>query len=231
MLMADIISVPTDTLQNFSLKFHKNSVVSPNTFDSINKQICNLALSTKPTQTDTKITLGYISGTPTHEYDFLTIKTTIIKILSLHPNVRIKIIGHLMCINDVEFNPFRERIRVTPIVQHTALPFELVDFDINLIPLERNRFTDSKSELKYFEPALLKIPTVAVANPVYNKIIKHGQNGYLAAGEKSWIASLTSLIESSVLRKQIGEAANNTVIPLYDVKKLAVRYKQEILGL
>jgi hypothetical protein len=60
-----------------------------------------------------------------------------------------------------EFTPFVDRLDQRPFVEWTRLPAEISRVDINLIPLVLNPFTEAKSDLKYYEAAVLKIPSVA----------------------------------------------------------------------
>ena len=61
------------------------------------------------------------------------------------------------------------------------LPSIQVRFDINLAPLEiNNPFGQSKSEIKYVEAALLRVPTIASPSDSYSAAIRHAENGYLA---------------------------------------------------
>src|SRR5207253_2012078 len=88
----------------------------------------------------------------------------------------------------------------------------LAEVDINLAPLEANNpFTDAKSCLKYLEAALVGVPTVASARSDFVRAIRHGENGLLAESSDDWKESLRKLIESPMLRAEIGLAARDDV--------------------
>ena len=62
-----------------------------------------------------------------------------------------------------------------------TLPVELARLDVNLAPLEvGNPFCEAKSELKFFEAALVDVPTVASPTEPYRASIRHGETGFLA---------------------------------------------------
>jgi SAM-dependent methyltransferase len=85
--------------------------------------------------------------------------------------------------------------------------------DINLAPLELdNPFTECKSSLKYFETAILGVPTVASDLESYRKSIAHGENGYLCRTEEEWFRCISCLIEDPSLREKMGSMARRDAL-------------------
>lgn len=77
--------------------------------------------------------------------------------------------------------------------------------DVNLALLQHdNPFCEGKSELKYFEPALVNVPTMAAATPPFMKAIKRGATGCFARTRDEWRASLQLLVDDSELRSRVG---------------------------
>ncbi len=52
--------------------------------------------------------------------------------------------------------------------------------EFSLVPLQHNIFTNSKSELKYFEAAVVGTQSIASPTYTYARAIRDGDNGYLA---------------------------------------------------
>ena len=52
--------------------------------------------------------------------------------------------------------------------------------DVNIAPLVINDFTNCKSELKFFEAAVVETTTIASPNYSFKKAITDGENGFLA---------------------------------------------------
>ena len=77
--------------------------------------------------------------------------------------------------------------------------------DINIIPLVINLFTEGKSDLKYYEAALVEVPSVASPTLVYQSAIEHGSNGFLARTRDDWYEALRTLIVDSDLRRAMGK--------------------------
>ena len=89
-----------------------------------------------------------------------------------------------------------DQIEYRQIVPLPELPNEVARFDINLAPLEvGNIFCEAKSELKYFEAALVDVPTVASPTEPYRNAIRHGETGFLADTTDEWYAALKQLVQ------------------------------------
>ena len=117
---------------------------------------------------------------------------------------------------DPEFGRFGERVKHLPFVHWMEVPAVLNSMDINLAPLEQgNMFCRAKSELKYFEAAILAVPTVASRIDPFEFAIVSGENGFLAGDTAEWIKALEALIEDPALRRTIGERARADVYRRY----------------
>jgi hypothetical protein len=93
------------------------------------------------------------------------------------------------------------------------LPNELVRFDVNLAPLQvGNPFCEAKSELKYFEAALVDACTVASPTGPYRRAIEHGKTGYLASTVEEWHDAIARLIAAPAERASVARAALRDVV-------------------
>jgi glycosyltransferase involved in cell wall biosynthesis len=169
---------------------------------------------------DAQVAIGYASGSLTHQKDFREASGGIARVLRSHPNVRLVVSGALLPQEYPEFSGLEGQIetrsRIFGASGHAMLPFELATYDINIAPLQvGNPFCEAKSNLKYYEAALVGIPTVASPTEPYRSAIKDGENGYLAANEESWIAALTTLVTSPELRVRMGRNAAREAVRLY----------------
>lgn len=72
-------------------------------------------------------------------------------------------------------------------------------------------FNEAKSEIKWIEAALVKVPTVASNLGAFKEMIIHNETGVLV-DDSSWFGELNKLIESVELRKHIAEKAYEYVI-------------------
>ena len=60
----------------------------------------------------------------------------------------------------------------------------------------------TKSEIKYMEAGLVKVPTIASSTDSYNYAIHSGTNGILIYQEDEWFTALSSLIVNKEARQQ-----------------------------
>jgi glycosyltransferase involved in cell wall biosynthesis len=94
---------------------------------------------------------------------------------------------------------------------------ELADIDIGIMPLPDDEWAKGKCGLKGLSYMSLEIPTVMSPVGVNSEIIRDGVNGFLADTDAAWIDTLSRLIESPALRKQLGKAGRVTVVESYSV--------------
>jgi glycosyltransferase involved in cell wall biosynthesis len=201
----------------------------------INRNVLNseiIKISTnlpKNVEKDDTINIGYFSGSKTHDGDFSLVKKVLLKILAKYDNARIITAGYINL--DKEFEKFKERIIVLPFVNWRELPLNIQKADINIVPLRDCIFNHAKSELKYLEAGILKIPTIASATTPYEFAIKDGFNGFIAKDEKEWTEKLENLIDNKDLRKKIGENAYNHIHNNYTTQARESQFTKYILDI
>lgn len=151
------------------------------------------------------IHIGYFSGSITHNDDFDAILPAIQDILESHPYVRLHIVGELDVPSGLE--AYRSQIIAEPFTSWRRLPKLISSMDINIAPLVDSIFNRAKSENKWLEAALVKVPTVASKVGAFAHCIEDGRTGVLCDSISEWKEALSHLISDRGLRKQIGEAA------------------------
>ena len=159
---------------------------------------------------DNKIIIGYFSGTITHNDDFKLIMPTIIKILKKYDNVYLKVVGLLDL--PEEMLEVKNKIITSPFVDWKDLQKLIASTNINIAPLEDTIFNEAKSENKWTEAALVKVPMIASNVGAFKEVIKNDQTGLLCNNGKEWEESLIKLIENKEYRQQIGINAYNEVM-------------------
>ncbi len=159
--------------------------------------------------------LGYFSGTRTHQKDFRMIAGVLGRILEEFADVSLIVAGDFDLGEFPEFVRFGDRVATRPFVDWRRLPFELARADINLIPLELHCLNEGRSNLKYYEAGVLKIPSVASPTQAYRSTIQHGINGLLASTPEEWYDALRSLIIDPDLRQRLGDQAYEDALRTY----------------
>ena len=210
--LCDYATTTTETLAKELKKYVNEVYVNRN---CASERMCELSLKAqkKVKKEENKIILGYLSGSITHNADFELILPALTRIMKEKENVYLKVVGLLDIPKELE--PYKDRILTAPFVDWMKLPEIIASIDINLAPLEESLFNDAKSENKWTEAALVKVPTIA-SNVGAFKIIKDKTDGILVDNnEEDWYKKLTELIDSKELRDKIGVNSFNRAIKNY----------------
>lgn len=206
---SDIVTCPTRFLASIIKATGKEVFVLPNGYTNESLQKAFEIQSSN----EGVIRIGYAGGTRTHQRDYYLAVPALARVLNDFPQARLTVFGEALLIDEFdELSPYSDQIEFRSLVSMELMPLEISRFDINLAPLELNPFCESKSELKFFEAALFKIPTIASPTEPYKRVIEHGFNGFLAATQNEWYDILKLLIENQDIREQTGLNAYNTVL-------------------
>lgn len=158
--------------------------------------------------------IGYFSGTPTHKNDLAVALPEIIEFLKKHPDTTLKITGYMDLDDNVMELLAAERIVFLPVVDFRKLQYRMSEVDVNIAPLVKSIFTDCKSELKFFEAAIVETTTIASPTYTFSKAITNGKNGFLAwPGE--WFDILERLYEDRELNRAVAKKARKYAIEHY----------------
>ena len=207
---ADHATAPTETLAHELRCAFKPASVIPNGFDrhtlALARTLCHVQ---RKAGDDGWLRIGYASGSLTHQRDLAVASGAIADVLLAYPRVRLVLFEHAIDIAEFpELAPFTDRIEWRPLVPVRELPKEYARFDISIAPLEvGNVFCEAKSELKFFEPVLCGVVTVASPTRPFREAIRHGETGFLAAGRDEWRKYLQMLITDPDLRRRVADAA------------------------
>ena len=218
---SDGIIVSTNNLNEAVMKSFndKKTFINRNVASSEMLILSRLALKRKKYNCD-KIVLGYFSGSNTHNDDFKLIENVLFEIMKNDNRVHLKVVGCLVL--PEAFENFEDRIISVGFIDWKELPNEIAGVDINLMPLENTFFNRCKSENKWMESALVKVPTIASYNDEIESSTISNENILLCEDEEEWLNKLELLINSLELREKIAENAykfviNNKVTSVKDV--------------
>jgi glycosyltransferase involved in cell wall biosynthesis len=225
LLACDATTMTTQYLADRVVHLGRSVYVLPNGLDA--KYVAAGNASTEPARTATgTVTIGYAPGSKTHQKDFAGCALEVAQILREHPDVRLSIIGPLDLDEFAAFDGLRKQIAVDPTLGRDHLRRKLGEVDIHIAPVEMNNpFTESKSELKYFEPAALGIPTIASATQPFRAAIENGVTGFLATTAEDWRRGLSKLVTDQTFRTQMGIRARTHALQAYGPAALGRRAK------
>ncbi|MBQ9211552.1 MAG: glycosyltransferase [Clostridia bacterium] len=151
-----------------------------------------------------EVILGYFSGSITHNADFEMIQPALLRVMEENPKVKLLLMGLIDL--PTELQQYADRVIQKPFVDWEALPEIIAGVDINLAPVVSTVFNEAKSENKWVEAALVKVPTVASRMGPFAELIQEEKTGFLAGAEE-WYQVLTRAVQQKELRRQVGEEA------------------------
>lgn len=216
-LADDYVKVCTTTTHFLADKLRehgKKIFIVPNKLCKKDLEIADGILQQSTQHKTNTVKIGYFSGALSHNKDFATITEALMEVMEKHENVELFLVGPL----DIEskLNKYADRIKQLPYVTRDKHLANVRSVDINIAPLEiGNPFCESKSELKFFEAGIVKVPTVAAATDPFKRAIEDGANGFVASGTAEWIEKLEKLIASQQLRESMGEKAREKALERY----------------
>ena len=133
---------------------------------------------------DGLVHLGYFSGSPSHNRDFAMVVPALQTLLEDDESLGVVVVGY------IEPGPalerFGARVKRFPFQDYVNLQRLIAAVEYNLMPLQYNVFTHCKSELKYFDAAVVGTLSIASPTDTYRAAIRHGDTGYLAQAHQ-WL--------------------------------------------
>ena len=225
--LSDAATVSTAPLRDWMAPLCAQVAVTPNV---VSGEIIALSAAARagvevadPESAPGAVTITYLSGSPSHDRDFLEAQESVLWALETYPQTRLLVVGPLSL--SAAFERFGARVRREPFRPWQELPAIYAQSAINLAPLERdNPFTAAKSAVRFLEAALLDVPTIASPLPDFTRVIRHGENGLLADTPDAWREALRQLIESPDERRRLGAQSHADVLRDYTTTAQAPSY-------
>lgn len=199
--LSDLLGVPAGIIPNFLN--HEQIQVS-----------MRLRKEKEDSQSHKPFTLGYFSGTPSHINDFKLIASELIHLLSKYPDIKLLVVGFMDYPAEMQELIQSPQVMHEPLTDFLRLQGLIASVDVNLVPLVVNGFTNCKSELKFFEAAI--VDTLTIASPTFNyeNAIQSGKNGFLAsAGD--WGRQIESVYNGMIDYRTIAKQAREDVLSKY----------------
>ena len=202
-------TVSTSPLATQARRFNPRVAVLPNLIGAELVDEADAISGVGAQHDDTTTWISYLSGTPTHDGDFLVATPALVSMLEQFSELGLLVVGYLTL--DERLEAFGPRVKNLAFQPRERLHGLLNLSAINLAPLRATTFNASKSCLKYLEAALVGTPTIASAVDDFGRVIHHGANGLLARTGDEWVEALAALVRDDSLRRQLGAAAFDDV--------------------
>lgn len=211
--LATHVMVGNKYLENWAQQWNSNTSVVPSTIDTKSYDYARFGPSARANKSGPPV-IGWSGSTTTIAY-LETIGPALAK-LAQQEDYIFRFIGPC----DWQWPGVRvENVRWS--AQTEAQ--DLSALDIGLMPLPDAPFTRGKCAMKALQYMALGIPAVCSPVGVNSDIIRHAENGFLAASEDEWVQVLARLVRDAKLRRGIGEAGHDTVLQEFTAQIQAPR--------
>jgi glycosyltransferase involved in cell wall biosynthesis len=112
--------------------------------------------------------------------------------------------------------------------QYATEAADLHGFDVGIMPLADTLWNRGKGGFKLLQYMAAGLPAIASPVGINADIIRHGDNGFLAADPNAWRDALLALAADAGLRRRIGAAARRTIEGGYSVEHYLDNYVELI---
>ena len=140
---------------------------------------------------DGRTHLAYFSGSPSHDRDFGLVSTAIARLMDEDSSLWLRVVGFLE--PSPQLARHSGRIEALPLQDFLNLQREIGSVEVNLVPLQDNPFTNCKSELKWFEAAVVGALTIASPVHAYRGVVEHARTGWLSEAH-AWDGMLRDVL-------------------------------------
>jgi glycosyltransferase involved in cell wall biosynthesis len=166
--------------------------------------------------------IGFLSGSNTHDADFKQTVPALERVLVKYPNIKLVIIGPVELPDSIK--NLGNRVQKLPYMDYRKFLNTCNRLYAAVIPLEyESAFCNAKSELKYFEQALIGVPVIASPTAPYRECITHGVNGMLAKDTEAWENALSRIIEDIGFRDMLAKNAKEHIKDIYYPKAIGAQ--------
>ena len=133
-------------------------------------------------------------------------------VLINNPSVDLTVVGYIEV--GSELKKFGQRITYKPFHDYVNLQRLIGSVEFNLMPLQRNMFTNCKSDLKYFEAAIVGTVSIASPSETYSEAIRDGSNGYISYAHQ-WSSVINNAVDNMDKYSLIAENARADAFSKY----------------
>jgi glycosyltransferase involved in cell wall biosynthesis len=197
----------TNTFLSDQLKkvFQKPSFVISNFLNQEQIETSEKLLMRKKEVLNASFTIGYFSGTPSHKNDFNKIAPELADFLENYPETQLEVVGYMEFPEVLKKFAKTKQLFHSPLVDYLTLQSKKAAVHINLAPLFLNDFTNCKSELKFFEAAIVGTVTCATPTYVFKSSIKNGETGFLCE-EGDWYDAFVNIYQNQFSPHMVSKA-------------------------
>src|SRR5262249_39883458 len=145
------------------------------------------------------------------------------------------VLRKLVARTDVEIRVISDREPLLPGVPHVWRRWtaatetkDLSILDVGIMPMPDNSWSRGKCSLKALQYMAMGIPPVCSDVGANRELIRHGENGFLAATPQDWLKYLGILVDNPDLCATLGHEARKTVEDRYSMRRCAALFADTV---
>jgi hypothetical protein len=233
LLAADAVTAPTDFLVDYIRKTADKPVhkVINTLSTTLLTTYSGDALET-PTNRASNFVIGYYSGTKTHQVDFSVCAPAIVEFLRAHADARLRIVGMFSLEEFPDLAQLTHQIEIVPMLPYYRMVGDIRNCDVVIAPLVTgNPFCEAKSELKFFESALVSRACIASPTHTFKSAMSGGEYGLLASTPEEWREQLEITYRSAEDRKALASRARDFCIAEYSFLRAGEQAHRAFFGI
>lgn len=192
----DLVVAGNRILADYASRFNRNVVVIPSAVETR-----NIPLKDYQKQCD-KTIIGWVGGEVNLPH--LGLLTPVLRKLSLDHRIQLRILssrGLEIPSIDVNFVPWSADTQEN----------EIALFDIGVMPLPNNKYTEGKCGYKVLQYMAASVPPVCSDVGINRDIIEDGKDGFVISSIDMFYGAIKTLIEDKALRQNMGTKAREKV--------------------
>lgn len=196
--LADGVTVSTEELYRYFLKYNNKTFLLPNYIDS---EMCNWEIP--QIQDRSCLTIGY-AGSKSHKMDLAIVVDAIKKIICEFANkIRFKFLGYIP--PELIENSHVQFMDQIPDYRTYLYYLRTSEFDFAIAPLTANLFNQCKSNIKFLEYSICGIPGIYSNVKPYADSVEDGKTGIIVKRDSidDWYNAMKCLILDKHLREAI----------------------------
>lgn len=206
------ISCGNTFLKDFASKYNSSVVLNPTTIDTENLHNPELVATSFSRTSKKETDVPVIGWTGSHStLSYLLPLIPILKRLEGSYNFKFVVIANQDPKYKLKSYVFKKWNKDSEIE-------DLAQFNIGVMPLEDDQWSQGKCGFKALQYMALKVPALISAVGVNKEIISNGVEGFHCTSENDWYNHLEELLKNPELRTEMGNRGREKVIKSYSVK-------------
>ncbi|WP_242693104.1 glycosyltransferase family 4 protein [Sabulibacter ruber] len=199
-------------LQSYAKEFNNNAYVIPTTIDTVGHH------NKIKEQREEPVVIGWTGTHSTMKY--LEPLVPVLQQLEEHYAFKFLVISNSnpeLSLKSLVYLPWQKETEIE----------DLLKFNIGVMPLVNDPWSNGKCAFKALQYMALGIPAVVSPVGMNTEVVDDGLNGYVCATPQEWYSALETMLLDSRLRSEFGKAARNKIESCYAVTAI----RNNFLGL